>query len=195
MAVFGLFALLAINSVYLAGITLAEWFSAATYQDYFYQWMFLVHLVLGLVIVLPVIVYGIIHINNARHRPNRRAIKVGFALFAFALVLLASGLVLTRGLPYLEVRDPAAREMAYWVHVIVPLLVVWLFILHRLAGKGINWKAGGAVALVAVSLRMGVSNGLYTTSLTMPWLESGLPTAESRARPARGTCPWWCSSR
>ncbi|MEE8108103.1 MAG: hypothetical protein V3T36_03005, partial [Gammaproteobacteria bacterium] len=49
MAVFGLFALLAINSVYLAGITLAEWFSAATYQDYFYQWMFLVHLVLGLV--------------------------------------------------------------------------------------------------------------------------------------------------
>ena len=154
LAVFGLFALLAINSVYLAGITLAEWFSAATYQDYFYQWMFLVHLVLGLVIVLPVIVYGIIHINNARHRPNRRAIKVGYALFAFALVLLASGLVLTRGLPYLEVRDPAAREMAYWVHVIVPLLVVWLFILHRLAGKGINWKAGGAVALVAVSFAL-----------------------------------------
>ncbi|MCH9026211.1 MAG: hypothetical protein IIA05_03720 [Proteobacteria bacterium] len=154
MVVFGMFALLAINSVYLAGITLAEWFSAATYQDYFYQWMFLAHLVLGLIIVLPVIVYGIVHIKNARHRPNRRAIKVGYALFAFALVLLASGLILTRGLPYLEVRDPAAREMAYWVHVIVPLLVVWLFILHRLAGKGINWKAGGAVTLVAVSFAL-----------------------------------------
>ncbi|MCZ6762415.1 MAG: hypothetical protein O7C03_05365, partial [Gammaproteobacteria bacterium] len=42
LVVFGLFALLGINSVYLGGITLAEWFSGATYQDYFYQWMFLV---------------------------------------------------------------------------------------------------------------------------------------------------------
>ena len=35
-AVFGLFALLAINSVYLVTITLIEWGTDQTYQDYFY---------------------------------------------------------------------------------------------------------------------------------------------------------------
>jgi len=144
--VFGLFALLAINSTYLSGVTIAEWITGETYQDYFYQVMFLVHLVLGLVIILPVVIYGTIHISNARDRPNRRAVKVGYALFTTALVLLASGLVLTRGLPLVEIRHPQAREAAYWLHVITPLVAVWLFVLHRLAGKRINWRVGLVVA-------------------------------------------------
>ncbi|MGD2112987.1 MAG: multiheme c-type cytochrome, partial [Gammaproteobacteria bacterium] len=144
--VLGLFALLTFNAVYLATITFSEWVTGATYQDYFYQYMFLLHLALGLLLILPVIVYGIIHIGNARDRPNRRAVRVGYALFTAALVLLASGLVLTRGLPLVEIRQPAAREAAYWLHVTAPLLVAWLFILHRLAGPRINWRFGGAVA-------------------------------------------------
>ncbi|MGH8495043.1 MAG: multiheme c-type cytochrome [Gammaproteobacteria bacterium] len=144
--VFGLFALLAINSTYLSGITIAEWITGETYQDYFYQVMFLVHLALGLVIILPVVIYGAIHISNAHDRPNRRAVKVGYALFTTALVLLASGLVLTRGLPLVEIRHPQAREVAYWLHVITPLVAIWLFVLHRLAGKRINWRVGLAVS-------------------------------------------------
>ena len=147
--VLGLFAVLAVNAVYLGTITFAEWVSGETYQDYFYQYMFLVHLVLGLAIIVPVIVYGAIHIKNAHDRPNRRAVKVGYALFVTAIVLLVSGLVLTRGLPLVEVRNPAARGIAYWMHVITPLVVAWLFILHRLAGRRINWRFGGAVAAVA----------------------------------------------
>ncbi len=146
--VFGLFALMAFNSVYLTTITFSEWVTGETYQDYFYQYMFLGHLALGLLIILPVIVYGIIHIRNAHDRPNRRAVKVGYALFTVALILLASGLVLTRGLPLLEIRQPDARAVAYWAHVGAVLLVVWLFILHRLAGRRINWRLGGAVAAV-----------------------------------------------
>lgn len=144
--VFGLFALLAINSVYLGSVTLLEWMRSATYEDYFYQYMFLAHLVLGLLIIVPVVVYGSIHIANAYDRPNRRAVKVGYALFSCALVLLATGLVLTRGIPYVEVRDPQARGAAYWLHVATPFVVAWLFVLHRLAGKRINWRAGAAVA-------------------------------------------------
>ncbi|MCG6871465.1 MAG: tetratricopeptide repeat protein [Gammaproteobacteria bacterium] len=147
--VFGLFVLLATNSAYLGTITLSEWLSGQTYQDFFYQYMFLAHLALGLAVILPVVVYGIIHIRNAHDRPNRRAVRVGYTLFAVAILLLGTGLVLTRGIPLVEIRQPALREMAYWTHVATPFLVIWLFILHRLAGPRINWRAGGAVAVVA----------------------------------------------
>ena len=144
--VLGLFAVLTFNAVYLGTITFSEWLSGHTYQDYFYQYMFLLHLALGLLLIIPVIVYGIIHIKNAHDRPNRRAVRVGYVLFGVALTLLFSGLVLTRGLPLVEIRQPLARNIAYWLHVATPLLVAWLFILHRLAGPRINWRFGGAVA-------------------------------------------------
>jgi hypothetical protein len=144
--VLGLFAVLTFNSVYLGTITFSEWITGDTYQDYFYQYMFLLHLALGLLVILPVVVYGVIHISNSHDRPNRRAVTVGYALFGVALALLATGLVLTRGLPLVEIRQPVARATAYWLHVATPLLVVWLFILHRLAGPRINWRFGGAVA-------------------------------------------------
>lgn len=146
---FGLFTLLSVNAVYLGTITFSEWLSGKTYQDYFYQYMFLAHLVLGLLIVVPVIVYGVIHIRNAHNRPNRRAVNVGYALFAVAILLLVSGLVLTRGLPLIEIRQPQARSLAYWLHVITPVLAIWLFVLHRLAGPRMNWRLGGVVAGVA----------------------------------------------
>jgi Flp pilus assembly protein TadD len=144
--VLGLFAVLTFNAAYLGTITFSEWVTGDTYQDYFYQYMFLLHLALGLLVIIPVVVYGIIHIRNAHDRPNRRAVSVGYALFTMALILLASGLVLTRGLPLVEIRQPVAREIAYWLHVAAPLLVAWLFILHRLAGPRINWRFGGLVA-------------------------------------------------
>src|SRR6185436_11641684 len=114
---------------------------------------------LGLLIVVPVIVFGIAHIRNAWSRPNRRAVRVGIGLFATALVLLASGIVLTRIEGVVEVKDPAVRSVAYWLHVITPLLAAWLFVLHRLAGRRIKWKVGlrwavvgGAVAAVMLLL-------------------------------------------
>ena len=77
MVVFGLFALLAINAVYLVGVSLLEWWTGNTYQTWFYMNMFLVHLVLGLLFVLPVVIFGIIHIRNSYDRPNRRAVRAG----------------------------------------------------------------------------------------------------------------------
>ena len=94
--VFGLFALLAVNSSYLLSVTLFESLTGATYQNWFYLVMFLVHLALGLAIILPVVVFGLTHMRNAYTRPNRRAVYVGFGLFSVALALLASGIVLTR---------------------------------------------------------------------------------------------------
>ena len=142
---FALFALLSTNSAYLAAVTLAEWLTGETYQNLMYQYLFLLHLALGLLTLLPVLIYGAIHIHNARNRPNRRAIKAGYALFTGALILLFSGLLLTRGLPLLEVKHPDTREILYWAHVITPLLVIWLFVMHRLAGNKIRWEFGAAV--------------------------------------------------
>src|ERR671910_1606690 len=94
--IFGLVALLAANSIYLVTITFVEWLRGLSYQNYFYQYMFLLHLVLGLLLVLPVIIFGVAHIYNAANRPNKRAVRVGYALFAVALILLFSGIALTR---------------------------------------------------------------------------------------------------
>lgn len=147
--VFGMFAVLAINSVYLVSVTAA----GVKYQNWFYLIMFMLHLFLGVAIVLPVVVFGLIHLGNARNRRNRRAIRVGYALFGTALSLLATGIILTRvdlfGVRF-EVNNPLARSTAYWIHVIAPLVVIWLFVLHRLAGRRIKWRVGLAWAGVAV---------------------------------------------
>ena len=147
--VFGLFALLAINSVYLVGVSIMEQATGRTYQNWFYMNMFMVHLVLGALIVVPVVIFGFGHMKNAYKRSNRRAAKVGYALFATALILLASGIVLTRLEGVIVVKDPGVRSVAYWAHVISPLVAGWLFVLHRLAGTRIRWEVGRRWALAA----------------------------------------------
>jgi tetratricopeptide (TPR) repeat protein len=145
----GLFALLVVNSVYLVGVSLMEWSTGETYQNWFYLNMFLVHLALGLLIVVPVIAFGIGHLRNTYNRPNRRAVWVGYGLFSVALALLASGIVLTRIEGVIVVQDATVRAIAYWAHVVTPLVAIWLFVLHRLAGRPIKWKIGLRWAVVA----------------------------------------------
>lgn len=132
-------AVLAVNSVYLGSITLIEWLSGSTYQDYFYQLMFLLHLLVGLLLIVPAMVFGVLHLRSAWPRPNRRAVHVGLGLFAGVLALLLSGVVLTR-FEFFEINEPSVRQFAYWLHVTSPLLVLWLFFLHRLAGPPIRWQ-------------------------------------------------------
>ena len=147
--VFGLFAVLAINAVYLAGVTVMEAITGQTYQNWFYMNMFIIHLILGVLLVVPLLVFGITHIVKAHNRPNRRAVRVGYGLFTVALILLCSGIVLTRLEGVIVVNDPATRSVAYWAHVIAPLLAAWLFVLHRLAGRRIKWRIGLRWAAVA----------------------------------------------
>jgi tetratricopeptide (TPR) repeat protein len=141
LGILALVGLLGANSVYLASITFLGWLKGLSYENYFYQYMFLAHLVLGLVLLLPVIIFGIIHIKNAWNRPNRRAVVVGYALFTVSVILLFTGVALTR-IEGFEIKNPNARSSLYWVHVLTPLFAVWLYILHRLAGPRIKWRVG-----------------------------------------------------
>ena len=146
------FGLLCMNSVYLLTVTSLESIAQRSYQGVFYLSMFLGHLALGLVFVGPALLFAGLHIRNAYQRPNRRAVRAGVALFGAILFLLLSGLVLTQYSVF-AVRNPTVRSLAYWVHVVSPLLAIWLFVLHRLAGPRIQWGlglrwAGAAIAVV-----------------------------------------------
>lgn len=159
--VLGLFAILSANSVYLGAITFLEWLKGdpnTTYQNWFYMVMFGGHLVLGLLLVLPVVIFGILHAKNAHQRPNRRAVRAGYLLFFVALVLLFTGVALMR-FDFFSIKNPVLRQPIYWAHVITPILAVWIYVLHRLAGPRIRWGIGlrwsaavGALVLASVLL-------------------------------------------
>lgn len=139
--IFGLFAILGANSVYLSSITFLEWFNGLSYQNYFYMVMFGLHLILGLILILPVVIFGFIHARNSYDRPNRRAVRVGYSLFICSLILLISGVALMR-FDFFSIKNPNIRSPIYWAHAITPLLAIWLYILHRLAGPRIKWQIG-----------------------------------------------------
>ncbi|MCE2801561.1 MAG: hypothetical protein LW724_18670, partial [Planctomycetaceae bacterium] len=47
LIVLGLFSILLANGLYLSGVTFSEWYFQRTFQDLFYHYMFLLHLILG----------------------------------------------------------------------------------------------------------------------------------------------------
>ena len=161
LALFGVTAALAGNGLYLAAITFLEWLRGdanQTYQNWFYMVMFGVHLGLGLLMIVPAVVFGVLHLRNARGRPNRRAVAIGYVLFVVTLAVLVSGVLLMRvdlfQFKNLGLKDPRLRSVTYWVHVIAPLLVAWLYVLHRLAGPRLRWRVGlrwGAVMAAVVA--------------------------------------------
>ena len=152
--VLGLFALLVVNSLALAAVTFLEWRTGATLQDEVYLWNVLIHLFLGLLLIVPTIAFGLLHLAKARGLPNRDAARVGYALFVAAIGLLATGVLLMEieiaGVA-IGVRRAGSRELVYWLHVALPVVAAWLFVIHRLAGPRVRWKVGGRWALAGLA--------------------------------------------
>ncbi len=143
------FAVLGANGFYLASVTLVTWYLGTTQQTFFYMLMVALHLLLGFLVIVPFLAFGFIHLATSWKRPNRGAVRYGLALLAVALILLISGVVLVR-IGGFEVRDPAARGVGYWLHVLTPIAAIGLYVKHRLAGPMIRWhwarRFGVAVA-------------------------------------------------
>ncbi len=180
-ALFALVALLGANSAYLVAIRMLEWTRGVTYQNYFYQFMFLGHLVLGLLLVVPFVVFGLIHIKNSHDRPNRRAVRVGYALFTISVAVLVSGVLLMR-LEGFYLKDPRYRDPMYWLHVLSPLGAVWLYILHRLAGPRIQWRVGAAWAAAVGAVVLGLV-GLHSQD-PRKWNVQGPKEGEKYFKPS-----------
>ncbi len=147
------FALLGGNGLYLSSVTALTWKLGTTQQTPFYMLMVALHLLLGFLIIVPFIVFGVVHLATSWKRPNKAAVRFGLALLGVAILLLVSGLVLVR-LGGFEVRDPRARDIGYWLHVALPFVAIGLYVKHRLAGPRIRWewlwRFGGAVAAFVV---------------------------------------------
>jgi tetratricopeptide (TPR) repeat protein len=153
-----LFGLLAVNSLYLVAVTAAEWVSGGILENGVYLLMFLLHLALGLILAAPLVLFGVLHMRRARRRPNRWAVRVGLGLFGTLMLLLLSGILLTR-FGFFEINHPGVRAWSYWIHVTTPLIALWLFVLHRLAGPPLRWRplvAWGSAALVFAGLALGL---------------------------------------
>ncbi|MEM6474122.1 MAG: multiheme c-type cytochrome, partial [Planctomycetota bacterium] len=141
-----LFGVLVANGLYLTSITWLQYFTGRVLESHFYQLMFLGHLGLGLLLIVPVVVFGFVHMMRAKDRRNRRAVRIGYALFIASIVILVSGLLLTR-IGSFQIVNPMARSWVYWAHILAPLAVVWLYWLHRLVGPKIKWQVGKKVSI------------------------------------------------
>ena len=167
-AVYACVALLTATAVYLGGVTAAEWAGGASYQGYVYQWAVLAHLAAGLLVLAPFLVFAVAHPLAARTHPNRRAARVGYVLAALAAVVLLTGLALMR-IAGIELRQPAARTAAYWLHVVVPFGAAWAFLQHRRRGRPLRahaawgWAMATALAVLVTAvadLRLSRQSGL-----------------------------------
>ncbi len=174
--IMALTALIGANSVYLAGVTCLEWWTGQTYQDYFYVLMLLAHIVIGLLIVGPFLVFGVIHMRNTKDRKIRRTVRIGYALFAVCLLVLLSGFLLVRVDGLIDLKHPVARNAVYWMHVACPVIGAWLYWLHRLVGPRMRWKSGLVLAGLAGAAAVG-----------MVILQSQDPRAWNAVGPESGT--------
>ena len=146
LVVFGLFAVLGATGVYLSAVTLLNRArSPANYTTPFSLWVFLFHVVVGLVGTAPFLAFGLYHWWTARKRPNRVAVRLGVLLFLAGLLVCATGLALVQleGLPQLPTGS-WSRSVAYWLHLVVPAAAVWLYVKHRRAGPPIKWRLAKA---------------------------------------------------
>ncbi len=141
--VFAATALLGVTGVYLTSIRVLEWWRSQTYTNQFTLWMFLAHVAVGVGITLPFLYFGVSHYLTARFRKNRPAVRLGIALFLSGIIVVVSGLALIQlaGMPQLPV-GTWSRTVVYLLHIIVPVLAVVLYVLHRRAGPDIQWGYG-----------------------------------------------------
>jgi tetratricopeptide (TPR) repeat protein/cytochrome b subunit of formate dehydrogenase len=155
--VFAATAVLGVTGIYLLAIDLLERISLRTYTNQFTLQMFVIHILVGLGIILPFLVFGFTHWLTARKRTNRRAIKLGIALFISGILVLITGLALVQlsGLPQLPTGS-VARWVMYILHAVAPVAAVVLYVLHRRAGPKIKWRYGyawgGGVAVFVAAM-------------------------------------------
>ena len=154
LVVLSLFSLLLANGLYLSGVTFSEWFFQRTFQDLFYHYMFLLHLVLGLALILPFLAFGFFHWKASYKRRNHRAVRIGYSLLIAGVVVLVSGVLLIKFGTFEFMRGPVSKRVVYWAHIIAPVAAMWLYWLHRLVGTRIRWVIAQRVG-IATALAVG----------------------------------------
>lgn len=136
-------ALLGATGAYLFALRVFGWVRGFDQVTLFALWITLAHIFAGIILVAPFLIFGAVHLIAARRRTNRRAVRLGIALFAVGIAAGLSGLALIQieGLPQLPT-ETLARSAMLVAHIVTPLGAVFLYVLHRRAGPKIRWDWG-----------------------------------------------------
>jgi tetratricopeptide (TPR) repeat protein len=140
-AVFAAVAFLGATGAYLATITALNVLRAPqTYTTPAVLWVFLAHSVVGVGLTIPFLIFGIWHWRTAQGRTNKRAIRYGMALFGLGILVCLTGVALIQleGFPQMPT-DSWSRSVVYWLHIVIPILAVAVYVAHRKAGPRIRW--------------------------------------------------------
>lgn len=175
ISVLTLFSLLLANGLYLSGVTFSEYWFQRSFQDLFYHYMFLAHLVLGLVLVLPFLAFGFYHWRASYKRRNHRAIRIGYALLSSGIIVLASGVLLIKVGNFEFMRGEVGKKIVYWAHIVTPLVAMWLYWLHRLVGPKIRW---------VIARRVGLATAVFVGLMLIAQTQD--PRKWNRREPADG---------
>jgi tetratricopeptide (TPR) repeat protein len=141
--IFALVAVLGATGLYLLSVRVLEAVRGATYTNAFSIAILMVHVVVGVLLILPFLIFGSVHLVTARTRKNRPAVRLGMILFAVSIIAGVSGVALIQltGLPQLPT-GTVGRNVAYYLHVVLPVAAVVVYVLHRRAGPDIRWRWG-----------------------------------------------------
>lgn len=155
--VFAATAVLGVTGIYLLAIDLLERLRQRTYTSQFTLQMFVVHLLVGFVVIVPFLVFGFTHLLTARKRKNRLAVKLGIALFSSGILVVVTGVGLVQFSDFPQMPTGSiGRWLVYVLHAVAPVVAVALYVLHRRAGPDIQWKYGyvwgGGVAVFVVGM-------------------------------------------
>jgi hypothetical protein len=182
--IFASVALLGASGAYLFTIRALEWLRGQQYINQFSLWMFLAHVVVGVVLVGPFLAFGGIHLSSARHRKNRHAVRLGIALFVTGIAAGLTGLALIQlaGFPQLPT-GTWSRTVVFALHVLTPLLAVGLYVLHRRAGPDIQWQWGIAWG-VAVGAFVGAMSVMHSVDPLKAYTR-GSPEGEKYFEPSK----------
>lgn len=143
--IFAAVAVLGASGAYLASIRWLDALTGKTYTTSFKYWMLILHIAVGVVMLLPFLAFGIVHWRTARNRPNQYAVKLGILMFLTGVAVCLTGIALVRvdGMPQLRT-ETKPHTIVLWLHIILPVIAVVLYVMHRRAGPDIKWKWGYA---------------------------------------------------
>ena len=176
-SVFVGFAFLGATGVYLSAISLVNaWAAPRSYTTPFALWMLVAHIGVGVIGTLPFLVFGLTHWWTARRRKNRLAVKLGVMVFGAGLLVVVTGFALIQldRMPQLPT-GTVRRSVVYWLHIVLPVVSVWLYIRHRQAGPPIRWK---------LARGWGIGVGGFTVAMLL--LHSQNPQKWYRVGPKEG---------
>ena len=140
--------LMAANSIYLY---------AFAKNTSFFMSMLLLHLALGILIAVPFFVFAVSHATKMFRTRNRRAKMAGIGIALLALLVLATGLLMT-------FNGATIRNRPIWLaHVVAIPLALVAFVLHRRAHTHqLAFRRLGAWGVAVVGF-LGVMSILHLT--------------------------------